>query len=166
MIQLSVAGKNDLPEMANMAEEIWLSYYTQFISLDQIQYMLKKFYSLSSLEEQIASGQEFSFLLEDSKPIGFVSYSHKTDTDYFIHKFYIKTEYRYKKAGSNVLEILNSRFKENSHSNVISIRLTVNRQNYKAINFYFKNGFVIESVEDFDIGNSFFMNDFVMVKTS
>jgi hypothetical protein len=39
----------------------------------------------------------------------------------------------------------------------------VNRQNYKAINFYFKLGFKIQTVADFDIGNGYVMNDFVMV---
>ena len=48
--------------------------------------------------------------------------------------------------------------------NAKTIELTVNRQNYKAINFYFKNGFVIKEVADFDIGNNYFMNDFVMEK--
>ena len=44
-----------------------------------------------------------------------------------------------------------------------TIRLQVNRMNYKAINFYFKHGFVIEKVADFDIGDGYFMNDFVMI---
>jgi len=44
------------------------------------------------------------------------------------------------------------------------LRLQVNRQNYKAVNFYFKMGFIIESVGDFDIGGGYFMNDFVMVR--
>jgi ribosomal protein S18 acetylase RimI-like enzyme len=44
-----------------------------------------------------------------------------------------------------------------------SIRLTVNRENYKAINFYFKLGFKIEKVADFDIGQGYVMNDFVML---
>jgi hypothetical protein len=43
------------------------------------------------------------------------------------------------------------------------MRLTVNRQNYKSINFYFKIGFRIEKCADFPIGNGFVMNDFVMV---
>jgi len=43
------------------------------------------------------------------------------------------------------------------------ITLTVNRQNFKSINFYFKNRFVIERVADFDIGNGYVMNDFVMI---
>jgi diamine N-acetyltransferase len=44
------------------------------------------------------------------------------------------------------------------------LRLTVNRKNFKAINFYFKNGFIIESVKDFDIGNGYLMEDFVMLR--
>jgi len=44
-----------------------------------------------------------------------------------------------------------------------TIRLTVNRSNYKTINFYFKFGFIIEEVKDFDIGNNYYMNDFIMI---
>jgi ribosomal protein S18 acetylase RimI-like enzyme len=47
-----------------------------------------------------------------------------------------------------------------------SIELTVNRQNYKAINFYFKTGFIIKDVADFDIGEGYFMNDFIMIRKS
>ena len=45
-----------------------------------------------------------------------------------------------------------------------TIRLTVNRKNHIAINYYFKNGFMIEEVKDFDIGDGYEMNDFVMLK--
>ena len=45
----------------------------------------------------------------------------------------------------------------------LTVRLTVNRQNFKSVNFYFKNGFTIERVADFDIGNGYVMNDFVMM---
>ena len=44
-----------------------------------------------------------------------------------------------------------------------TMRLTVNRSNFKSINFYFKLGFIIEEVKDFDIGNNYFMNDFIMI---
>jgi hypothetical protein len=46
-----------------------------------------------------------------------------------------------------------------------AMRLQVNRKNYKSINFYFKMGFVIEEVADFDIGDGYLMEDFVMVLT-
>jgi ribosomal protein S18 acetylase RimI-like enzyme len=48
---------------------------------------------------------------------------------------------------------------------VRELRLQVNRQNVVAINFYFKAGFVIEKSADFDIGDGYFMNDFIMYFT-
>lgn len=69
------------------------------------------------------------------------------------------TALQHKNLGSLLLEAMLSSLPEN-----IVIRLQVNRSNYKAINFYFKKGFVIERAEDFDIGNGYFMNDFVMIK--
>ena len=44
-----------------------------------------------------------------------------------------------------------------------ALELQVHRQN-KARNFYEKLGFVIIKEKDFDIGNGFFMNDYVMEK--
>ena len=44
------------------------------------------------------------------------------------------------------------------------VRLHVNRQNFKAVNFYFKNNFVIEGVKDTSIGHDYYMNDFVMIR--
>jgi ribosomal protein S18 acetylase RimI-like enzyme len=48
---------------------------------------------------------------------------------------------------------------------ITSMKLTVNRKNVQAINFYFSQGFRIDHAEDFDIGSGYVMNDFVMVKT-
>ena len=75
-----------------------------------------------------------------------------------MHKFYIDQQKSNAGIGTNVLNLLIQQI------NSKSLTLTVNRQNFKSINFYFKNGFKIKSVEDFDIGNDYEMNDFVMVK--
>ena len=67
------------------------------------------------------------------------------------------------KAMEKVIVLMNKVFdlikEKHPHS---KLTLTVNRQNYKAINFYFKLGFKIQTVADFDIGNGYVMNDFVM----
>jgi ribosomal protein S18 acetylase RimI-like enzyme len=42
-----------------------------------------------------------------------------------------------------------------------TIELQVNRHN-KAKDFYTKIGFTIKEEKDFDIGNGYFMNDYVM----
>jgi ribosomal protein S18 acetylase RimI-like enzyme len=66
-----------------------------------------------------------------------------------------------KGVGAQLLEYI-----LDSNKNLETLELTVNRQNYKAINFYFKSGFVIKEVADFDIGEGYWMNDFVMTATS
>ena len=76
---------------------------------------------------------------------------------FFIQKFYLDQTLAGKGSGTE------------AHNELVKLlqpslmRLTVNRQNFKSINFYFKNGFKIESVADFDIGNGYVMDDFVMV---
>ena len=44
-----------------------------------------------------------------------------------------------------------------------TLRLNMNRHN-KAKQFYERNGFTIIKQEDVDIGNNYFMNDYVMEK--
>jgi RimJ/RimL family protein N-acetyltransferase len=62
-----------------------------------------------------------------------------------------------KGSGTQAFHLILNQFPE-----LTEIRLQVNRQNYQAINFYFKIGFVIDKVADFDIGDGYFMNDFIM----
>ena len=78
---------------------------------------------------------------------------------YFLHKFYIDNQKQRSGIGAELLQYVISTLITPQ-----TIELTVNRQNYKAINFYFKNGFVIKETADFDIGNGYFMNDFIMIK--
>lgn len=166
MLTLITAQKEQLSRIADMAGVIWRAYYSAFLPAEQIEYMLGKFYALPSLQKQTEEGQVFYIVQQEHTEAGFVAISKKSETDYFIHKFYLFPELHGRHIGSGVMEQIDKMLCEQSGSaRQLSIRLTVNRQNFKAVNFYFRNGFRIESVEDFDIGNNFFMNDFVMLKT-
>lgn len=159
-LRLTMAGEKDLPQIAELAHKIWNDHYPAIIGQQQVDYMLDKFYSQDSLKEQLANNQVFYMVEVDGQNTGFVSVSHAAMTEeLFIHKFYVLTGQQRSGLGSLVLREL-----ENMHRLVSEVRLTVNRQNHKSINFYFKNGFTIEKVADFDIGNHYVMNDFVMVK--
>ena len=144
--------------IANLAKEIWYAHYIPIIGQQQVDYMLDKFYADASLCQQMSEGQTFYLIEKENEVIGFVSVSEKEKGDWFIHKFYIQAKQQGKGAGKEVFQKLLDII-----SPVKTIRLTVNRKNYKSINFYFKNGFVIEKVEDFDIGEGYLMEDFVMV---
>lgn len=127
--------------------------------MEQIEFMLDKMYSSQSLLKQMDEGHEFTLVYDGERPIGYISISSNDGRNYFLHKFYVEVDDQGKGVGSQLFNFI-----LNEMPDAESIELTVNRKNYKAINFYFKNGFVIKSFADFDIGNGYFMNDFVMIK--
>jgi ribosomal protein S18 acetylase RimI-like enzyme len=159
MLQLVVATKNDLNTVAELAKIIWNTHYVSIIGQLQVDYMLGKIYNYDSLIEQVdVKNHQFYLIKEEQLVIGFLSISSDNDSDFFLHKLYIIAENSQKGTGTSILNKLQNILQPKS------ITLTVNRQNFKSINFYFKNGFKIKSVEDFDIENGYEMNDFVMVK--
>ncbi|CAN5541700.1 hypothetical protein BH11BAC2_BH11BAC2_06940 [soil metagenome] len=154
-----LANESDIGLIYQLAEKIWKIHYPTIITHAQIDFMLDKMYSKVALLEQMNNGHQFWILYQQTNPIGYLSYSRDSEEEYFLNKLYLNPDYHIKGIGSwfmhKIFDIL---------PNKSAIRLTVNRKNFTAINFYFKNGFFIEKVEDFDIGNGFFMNDFVMIK--
>lgn len=153
-----VSSDEDINELSILAAFIWNRYYPEIIGQKQVDYMLGKFYSEESLKNQIRRESHiFIGAYIRNKMEGFISYSKTTDEDFVIHKIYINPEIHRKGIGKRLLDHVFGK------SNFKTIRLTVNRQNYKAINFYFKNGFIIEKCIDMDIGEGFVMNDFVML---
>lgn len=126
--------------------------------MEQIEYMLDKMYSTASLKQQMFDGDNFLIAYLDNQPIGYISYSDKGSGNYFLSKFYIDAKNQRSGIGLDFFHLV-----FDGLSDLKTIRLTVNRKNFKAINFYFKLGFKIEEVADFDIGNGYVMNDFVML---
>lgn len=157
-IQLIRASAEQLPEIAILAYKIWNVHYPPIVGQAQVDYMLERFYDLDSLKKQQGEGQAFYLIQHEGRHVGFLAISRKGPHDFFIHKFYIDSEEQGKGLGQKVFDQILGLFKDEHPV----IQLTVNRQNHKAINFYFKIGFRIREVADFDIGNGYLMNDFVM----
>lgn len=155
--QLRIATSSDVDSISQLAERIWLKHYTAIIGTAQIDYMLNLFYSATALHEQIQEGQVFHLIYSEDHLIGYVAVSKKAEGDYFLNKFYIDQSHQGKGLGKAVFKAIISEY-----SQLKTLRLTVNRKNYTSINFYFRLGFLIEKVEDFDIGNGYLMEDFVM----
>ncbi len=153
------ASKKDVAVIASLADKIWRKYYIDIISLEQIEYMLKKMYSVESLIQQMDSGHQFTLAYKNGSPLAYISISSTDNKNYFLHKFYVDTDIQREGLGTQLFGFVLSEVRSAE-----TIELTVNRQNFKAINFYFKNGFKIKEVADFDIGNGYFMNDFIMQK--
>lgn len=155
------ATVDDIETIGRLARAIWMEHYPAIIGNEQTEYMLERIYSPQSLVEQMGKGHEFYLWLHDGQNIGFAAIDVTPSSHGFLAKFYLDSAYRGKGIAQQFLAFLETRFRT-AHKD--TVQLTVNRQNIGAINFYFKSGFRISRCADFDIGNGYFMNDFVMEK--
>lgn len=157
-LKLIAATYKDTDTISELAKLVWNQHYPEIISQQQIDYMLDLMYSRQSLTEQMQTKGHLFFLIQSgTNNLGFISMSPTANNQWFLNKFYINQNNAAKGIGGKAFHLILEKFSPHK------ISLTVNRKNYKSINFYFKLGFKIEQVADFDIGNGYVMNDFVMV---
>ncbi len=152
------ATGDDVELINQLAQKIWREHYPAIITMAQIEFMLLNRYSLKVIAEGMKSGEEYFLVYDSDVPVGYSSIEWKVGF-YYLHKFYLDVAKHRSGIGKELFDFVLSQIDSTK-----PIKLQVNRTNYKAINFYFKVGFIIQSVGDFDIGGGYFMNDFVMMR--
>jgi len=160
MILLRKGTEQDIPVIRQIAEITWEPTYVPIIGREQVDYMLEMIYSKVALLQQFQSGHEFLIAEMGSKNIAFVSYSiiPEQSEAYKLHKLYVLPSVHGKGVGKFLInEVVN----KVRHAGGKTLALNVNRDN-KAKEFYERAGFKIKETVDLDIGNGFFMNDYVM----
>lgn len=161
MIPVCKVGSESIPIIQELAEKTWRVAYSSIISPEQMNYMLELFYSAAALEKQMEEGHQFIIAKENNKPIGFASYSVKSDTErdtYRLHKIYIDPLQQGKGIGKLLIGFI---INDIIYYDAANLELNVNRHN-KALDFYQKIGFKIVKEEDINIGSGYFMNDYVL----
>ena len=162
MILLRKAKEEDISTISDLAEQIWPQTYSTYISKAQLRFMLDKMYNQAELLGQLQSGHIFLIASENGKNIGFAGFSiiDKENNTYKLHKLYVLPEMHGKGVGKTLInEVINLAIHEGGKT----LQLNVNRNN-NAKDFYLKVGFNIKETVELDIGNGFFMNDYVMEK--
>jgi GNAT superfamily N-acetyltransferase len=162
MILLRKGKEKDLPVIQEIARLTWGPAYGAITSQEQIDYMLEKMYNRGVLLEQLLEGYVFLIAEIDTKDVGFASYS-VTDAInkiYKLHKLYVLPECHGKGVGKFLINEVLDKVKAEGG---LRLELNVNREN-KAKDFYESAGFIIKETVNVDIGNGFFMNDYVMQK--
>ena len=120
--------------------------------------MLDLMYGESSLREQMEKDHSFLILSDHNEPQGFASYSEIEPSLWKLHKLYVLPSYQGKGGGRSLIDFILNDVKSKGGK---ALQLNVNRNN-KAKDFYERLGFRVIRSEDIDIGNGYFMNDYIM----
>jgi GNAT superfamily N-acetyltransferase len=160
MFKIVTASTTDIPVIQLLVEQIWLPTYQPILTPEQIEYMVELMYSTKTLSSQFTElGHHFLLLYDDVKPIGYASYS-SSDTPgiYKLQKIYVHPGYQGQGVGKLFINHVIDAVKA---AGGMILELNVNKYN-KARFFYEKQGFTIHEEKDIDIGNGYWMNDYIM----
>ena len=152
------AGKNDIQTIHQLAHVIWPHAYKKILSQQQLHYMLELIYSELSLQKQFDAGHNFLIAQENNTPIAFADYGLLKDDIYKLHKIYVLSNQQGKGIGKILIDHVIEKVKEQKANALV---LNVNRNN-KAKQVYEHLGFKVIGEEDIDIGEGYFMNDYIM----
>jgi N-acetylglutamate synthase-like GNAT family acetyltransferase len=161
MLSIRKANTKDIPAIQSIANATWPVAYGAILSQEQMNYMLEMMYSTDSLEKQMQQNIQFFMAELDNQMIGFAAVGREPmEGMYKLHKLYVLPTIQKSGAGKALLAAVTEYAKSNSGEQLV---LQVNRQN-AAVEFYHKMGFQIHYEADFNIGNGYQMNDYVMGK--
>ena len=158
-LEIRSANLADIPLIRELTMQVWPQTYTPVIGTEQVNYMLDRFYNPDALQQQIETGHKFILAYDGTAPVAFASYSETEPQIYKLHKLYIISGQQGKGIGRFLIDNIVDDLKQLKAS---ALRLNVNRYNTSAQAFYEKTGFRQISEEDIDIGNGYFMNDYVL----
>lgn len=161
MITLIDATPEYYPVINSLAHRTWPHTFGKILTKDQIAYMLGWMYSIQSIQEQVEKkGHHYILVLKENEFVGYASYenNYNQTSDTKLHKIYVLPEVQGTGAGKVLMDEVIRRTAAAGNKNLL---LNVNRDN-PAIGFYQKKGFEIIYTEDIDIGNGYYMNDYVM----
>lgn len=160
---IPVESAGQVEKVVVLAEQIWQQHFTPIIGQDQVAYMLKHFQSAEAINNQIADGAVYFVAEIEREWVGYMGLiPNSLQRSVMVSKLYVKDVCRGKGVGKALL----------SHAEAFGLKseqptlwLTVNRLNIETIDWYKRQGFVVTDEVKKDIGNGFFMDDFIMEKS-
>ena len=160
MITLRKAKEQDIEIIRDIAVATWPSTYLDIIGQQQIDYMLEKMYNKGELLKQFLEGHIFLIAEDNQNQYGFAGYSiiNLEENIYKLHKLYVLPSAHGKGVGKL---LINEVFNQVKNAGASALQLNVNKHN-NAKDFYLKGGFTIKDSIKLDIGEGFYMDDYVM----
>ena len=159
---IEVHSKQQIADVANLAQEIWQEHYVPIVGQEQIDYMLEKFQCERAITKQLTDGYEYYSVTYNERSAGYMAVvSNMSDTSLMISKIYVRRSDRGCGLGKQMLEFAEELCRQRR---IKKIWLTVNKNNRHSIEWYSQMGFTNNGPIVQDIGGGFVMDDFRMEK--
>jgi GNAT superfamily N-acetyltransferase len=154
----------DVAPVCALAREIWLQHYPGIITVRQIEYMLAQRYSPGAIRAQLQAGEAWWDKLEvQGELCGFASCERGAQARAMkLDKLYVHQLVRGKGYGAALIENVAQAARRQGMD---SLYLQVNKYNHGSVAAYLRTGFAVAKTVKVDIGNGFFMDDYVMSRS-
>lgn len=161
MYTIRKAAVTDNLLINELASQIWKHTYGSILTKEQLDYMFDLMYAPENIVLQIQELKHQYFILyAETDPCGYLSIEQVNDDLFILQKIYLLPSIQGKGAGRYLIEQGISYIKT-IHPQPCKVQLYVNRSN-KAVDFYKKMNFCIIDTRDYNIGNNYFMNDYIL----
>jgi GNAT superfamily N-acetyltransferase len=169
MFTFREATQHDVALIRSLADGVWQETYASILSPQQIEYMFDMMYSPANLTIQMRDKHHhFLIISRNDIPCAYISIEPLGEGRYNFQKIYARREVHGNGVGRYMIEQgiewIRRRERASRREGNAIVELFVNRAN-PAVNFYRHMGFDIVNTRDHDIGNGFFMNDYIMERT-
>lgn len=145
-----------IKEMSLMATEIVREHYDPIIGVEQNDYMLEMFQSEDAIRKQLDHGYRYYFVREGERNVGFMAFFPR-DNAMYLSKLYLYKSERGKGFARHMVDFVRE---EAGNEGLTGVELNVNKGNPSCL-IYEKMGFKMIRAEKNDIGNGFYMDDYV-----
>ena len=161
--RISPVHDADIAPVCTLAREIWNQHYPGIITVRQIEYMLAQRYSPDAIRAQLHAGAAWWDKLEVRGELcGFASYEPGNEARAMkLDKLYVHQLVRGKGYGAALIAHVAMAARRHGMD---TLYLQVNKYNHGSVAAYLHVGFAVAKTVKADIGNGFFMDDYVMQK--
>jgi len=155
------ATAQDCGLINRLAWKVFPPTYQAILTPEQIEYMMHWMYDEASLRRQMTKEGHVYFIIHvEGEPAGYVSVRPEDAGVFHLEKIYVLPDFQGCHCGSALFRHAVA-YVRRVCPEARAIELNVNRQN-PALGFYRRMGMRIDREGDFDIGNGFYMNDYIM----
>lgn len=158
MTEIKKIEKHEIEELSHIASQVVKEHFDPLIGAAQNDYMISKFQSMEAISEQFEHGYCYYWVLENGEKAGFFAFFPR-DGKMYLSKFYVLSTFRGHHLAKKMMDYIVS---ETRREGLSAIFLNVNRGNADVIAIYKHLGFHVIREEKNDIGQGFYMDDYVM----